>query len=66
VSDNESADTGRAATREIVAGVAAAGGAEALMEFAVELAFQIAELVEREAYEKGVGAVDLADIMFLD
>jgi len=66
VSDDHNAEVGEAAVREIVAGVGLIGGSEGLEDLAVELAFKVAELVERVAAEQGVAAVDLADILFVD
>ena len=66
VSDDHNAEIGKAALREIVAGVGLIGGARGLEDLAVELASKVAELVERMATEQGVAAVDLADILFFD
>jgi hypothetical protein len=66
VSDDHNAEVGEAAVREIVAGVASVGGADALEGLAVELAMKVAELVERIATEEGLAAVDVADVLLLD
>ena len=65
VSDDHNAESGEAARRSIIAGVAPAHGTDALTDLAVELAGQLAESIKREARAKGLAAGDVADIAFL-
>jgi hypothetical protein len=66
VSDDNNAEVGEAAVRAIVGDVASIGGTDALEALAVELAFKVAELVERIATEDGLTAVDITDVLLLD
>jgi len=66
VSDDHNAEVGEAVLRAIVGDVALIGGTDALEALAVELAFKVAELLERIAPEDGLAAVDIADVLLLD
>jgi hypothetical protein len=66
LSDDHNAEVGAAACREMVAGIALRRGIDGLEDLAVELALNLAELVERIAGEEGLAAVDVADVLFLD
>ena len=66
LSDDHSAEAGEAAVREIIAGVVQIGGTGALVDLAAELASKIAELVERDACDRGLTAVDVVDVLFVD
>ena len=66
LSDDHSAETGEAAVREIIAAVVQIGGTGALVDLATELASKIAELVERDACDRGLTAVDVVDVLFVD
>jgi hypothetical protein len=65
-SNDQIAQVGDAAVREIVAGVASIGGAEGLMDLAADLAARVAELIEQAAAREGRTAVDVADELFHD
>jgi hypothetical protein len=66
LSDDHSAEAGEAAVREIMAGVVQTGGTGALVDLATELASRVAELVERDAVDRGLTAVDVVDLLFVD
>jgi len=66
LSDDHSAEAGEAAVREIIAGVIQTGGAGALVDLTAELASKVAELVERDACDRGLAAVDVVDLLFVD
>jgi hypothetical protein len=66
VSDDHNAEAGEAALRGIIAGVAQTGGTEELADLAFELASKLADTVERIAQDRGLLALDLLDIMFID
>ena len=53
-----------AAVREMVAGVASLGGAEALADLATDLAVRLAKLIEQLAAEEGRAPVDVAAALF--
>ena len=63
-SNDQIVPVGDAAVREIVAGVASIGGAEALMELSADLAARLAKLIEQVAAAQGRTAVDVADELF--
>ena len=66
VSDDHNAEAGEAALRGIIAGAARIHGTDALTDLVVELARHLAESIKGEAGAKGLAAVDVADIVFLD
>ena len=66
LSDDHCAEAGEAAVREIIAGVIHAGGTGALVDLTAELASKVAELVERDACDRGLTAVDVVDLLFVD
>jgi hypothetical protein len=55
-----------AATRNVIAEVLAQAGVDGLAEVAVELSLKLAAALERIACTQGIGAVDLAEIWFVD
>ena len=65
-SNDQIAPVGDAAVRELVAGVASIGGAEGLMDLAVDLAAGLARLIQQTAAVQGRAAVDVADELFHD
>ena len=65
-SNDQMAPVGDAAVKEIVAGVASIGGAEGLMDLAVDLAAALAKLIEQVAAADDRAAVDVADELFHD
>ena len=50
---------------KMVAGVASVGGAEGLMDLAVDLATRLAELIEKVAAQEGRTANDVVNGLFL-
>jgi hypothetical protein len=66
LSDDHNAEAGEAAVREIIAGVIQTGGTGALVDLTTELASKVAELVERAAGDRGLAAVDVVDLLFVD
>ena len=64
--NDEIAPVGDTAVREIVAGVAAIGGAEGLVDLAGDLAARLAELIEQVAAAEGRTAIGVADELFHD
>jgi hypothetical protein len=65
-SNDQIVPVGDAAVREMVAGVASIGGAEGLMDLAVDLAARLATLIEQVAAQEGRTAIDVADELFHD
>ena len=65
-SNDQIAPVGDAAVRPLVAGVASIGGAEGLMDLAVDLAARLATLIQRTAAAEGRAAVDVAADLFYD
>ena len=65
-SNDQMAPVGDAAVKEIVAAVASIGGAEGLMDLAVDLAAALAKLIEQVAAADDRAAVDVADELFHD
>ena len=63
--NDEIAPVGGAAVEQMVAGVASVGGAEGLMDLAVDLAIRLAELIEQVAAQEGRTASDVVDGLFL-
>jgi hypothetical protein len=66
LSDDHSAEAGEAAVRKIIAEVVRVGGTDALADLTAELASKLAEMVERAACTRGLAAVDVVDILFVD
>jgi hypothetical protein len=65
--NDQTAPVGDAAVEEVVAGVASIGGAEGLMDLAVDLTAELAKLIEQvAAQQEGRTAVDVADELFHD
>ena len=60
-SNDQIAPVGDTAVREIVAGVAAIGGAEGLVDLAGDLAARLAELIEQVAAAEDRTAIGVAD-----
>jgi hypothetical protein len=65
-SNDQIAAVGDAAARQLVAGVASIGGAEGLVDLAVDLAAGLATLIQQAAAAQGRAAVDVADDLFHD
>jgi hypothetical protein len=65
-SNDQIAPVGDTAVREIVAGVAAIGGAAGLVDLAADLAARLAELIEQVAAAEGRTAIGVADELFHD
>jgi hypothetical protein len=65
-SNDQIAPVGDTAVREIVAGVAAIGGAAGLVDLAADLAALLAELIEQVAAAEGRTAIGVADELFHD
>jgi hypothetical protein len=66
LSDDHSAEAGEAAVRKIIAEVVRVGGTDALADLTAELVSKLAEMVERAACTRGLAAVDVVDILFVD
>lgn len=65
-SNDQIAPVGDAAVRQMVAGVASIGGAEGLMDLAVDLAAGLTTLIQQTAAAQGRAPVDVADDLFHD
>jgi hypothetical protein len=65
-SNEQIAPVGDTAVREIVAGVAAIGGAAGLVDLAADLAARLAELIEQVAAAEGRTAIGVVGELFHD
>ena len=66
VSDDHNYERGVQAARTVAEAVLAESGPAGLTEMVVELTLKLAEAVEQAAAERGVAAIDLADVLFVD
>jgi hypothetical protein len=66
VSDDHNFERGVQAARAVADTALAESGPEGLTQMVVELSLKVAEAVECLAVDRGVTAVDLVDVLFVD
>jgi hypothetical protein len=65
LSDDHNYERGVRAARDVVEAVLAASGPDGLVELAVATSLKLAEALEHVAAERGVAAVDVADVWLM-